>query len=173
VFDQRIYHGRTGSAAEGGHVTIDFRGPQCACGKRGCIEVLCSGLAIARRALARLAESGHADSQMIALAAGKLERVQAETVAEAFRQGDSLATEVLEATADLLTVWLGNVIDLLEPDVIIFGGGIAGLMSAFFGHIREQLPHWSINRRCAEIPLLVAKYGPDAGIAGAAALCRI
>jgi glucokinase len=58
ILDQRIYHGRTGSAAEGGHMTIDFRGPQCQCGKRGCIEALCAGPAIAQRARTRLAESG-------------------------------------------------------------------------------------------------------------------
>lgn len=173
VFDQRIYHGRTGSAAEGGHMTIDYRGPQCGCGKYGCIEVLCSGPSIAQCARARLAEAGHEASRMLEIAGGKLEQVRAETVAEAFRHGDSLAAEVLKATADLLTVWLGNVIDLLEPDVIIFGGGIAELISAYFGHIREELPHWSINRRCAETPLFVAKYGSDAGIAGAAALCRV
>jgi glucokinase len=173
VFDQRIYHGRTGSAAEGGHVTIDYRGPRCGCGKRGCIEVLCSGPAIARRARALLAEPGHEASIMMTLCGGNLQKVQTETVAEAFRQGDSLAAEVLKTTASLLTVWLGNVIDLLEPDVIIFGGGIAELMGAFFWHIRKELPHWSINRRCADTPLLLAKYGSDAGIAGAAALCGI
>jgi predicted NBD/HSP70 family sugar kinase len=110
---------------------------------------------------------------MMTLSGGNLERVQTETVAEAFRQGDSLAAEVVKTTAVLLTVWLGNVIDLLEPDVIIFGGGLTELMSAFLWHIRKELPHWSINRRCAETPLLVAKYGSDAGIAGAAALCGI
>jgi glucokinase len=172
VFDQRIYHGRTGSAAEGGHVTIDYRGPRCACGKLGCIEVLCSGPAIARRARTQIAESAEAGAKILELAGGNLEAVQAETVAEAFRQGDRLATEVLETSADLLTVWIGNIIDLLEPEIIILGGGVSELMSAFFGRIREQLPNWSINQRASEIPIVRAKYGSDAGIAGAAALCR-
>jgi len=172
AFDQRIYHGRTGSAAEGGHVTIDYRGPRCACGKFGCIEALCSGPAIARCARARMAESAEAGAKILELAGGNLEAVQAETVAEAFRQGDPLATEVLETSADLLTVWIGNIIDLLEPEIIILGGGVSELMSAFFGQIREQLPNWSINQRAAEIPIVRAKYGSDAGIAGAAALCR-
>src|SRR6266849_1108767 len=61
IFDGRIYHGRTGSAAEGGHVSIDYNGPRCGCGKRGCIEALCSGPAIAQRA--RLAGSS-APSQL-------------------------------------------------------------------------------------------------------------
>jgi glucokinase len=172
VLNQRIYHGRTGSAAEGGHVTIDYRGPRCACGKLGCIEVLCSGPAIANRARARMAQSAQAGAKILELAGGNLEQVHAETVAEAFRQGDPLAIEVLQTTADLLTVWIGNIVDLLEPEIIILGGGVSELMSAFFGRIREQLPNWSINQRATEIPIVRAKYGSDAGIAGAAALCR-
>lgn len=172
IFDRQIYHGRTGSAAEGGHVTIDYHGPRCGCGKRGCIEALCSGPAIAKRAQERLAESKQTSSKMLALADGNIELVKAEIVGEAFRQGDALAAEVLQSTAELLTIWIGNVVDLLEPEVIIFGGGIAHLMSPFFSQIREQLPKWSINQRCTEIPLLMAKYGSDAGIVGSAALCR-
>lgn len=182
VFDGQIYHGRTGSAAEGGHVTIDYRGPQCGCGKRGCIEALCSGPAIARRARKQLAElqnaavdpaaSPQAQSKILALAGGNFDAVDAEIVAEAFRQADPLATEVLRETADFLAIWAGNIIDLLEPDVFIFGGGLAELMGVFFGRIREQLPKWCVNQRCAEMPMVLAKYGADAGIAGAAALCR-
>ena len=172
VFDRRIYHGRTGSAAEGGHLSIDYRGPQCGCGKRGCIEVLCSGPAIAARARAKLLESERT-SVMLTVSAGNQNQLTAETVAEAYRQGDAVAREVLEETADLLAVWIGNVIDFLEPDVMIFGGGVAQVMSGFFDHIRAKLPRWTINAQCQEIPMLLAKYGSDAGIAGAAALCQI
>jgi glucokinase len=178
VFDRKIYHGRTGSAAEGGHVTIDYNGPKCGCGKRGCIEALCSGPAIARRARERLAAShrvgsGQAESKLMALAGGNVDNVTAEIVADAFRQGDLLATDVLRETADFLVIWAGNIIDLLEPDVFVFGGGVAQLMSGFFGRIREQLPKWCVNQRCAEMPMVLAKYGADAGIAGAAALYHI
>jgi glucokinase len=173
VFDRKIYHGRTGSAAEGGHVTIDYNGPKCGCGKFGCIEALASGPAIARRAQARLTGclTGGAGSRILQLA-GSLEQVRAEHVGQAFREGDAVACEVLNETARLLTVWLGNIVDLLEPDVIVVGGGVAELMSGFFGSISKNLPQWSINRRAAEIPLVMARYGADAGIAGAAALCR-
>ncbi len=171
VFDQRIYHGRTGGAAEGGHVTIDYRGPQCQCGKRGCIEVYCSGPAIAQRARQRLSQAPQT-SLMLELAAGNIEQVGTSVVGEAFSHGDELATAVLQETADLLAVWLGNIIDLLEPDVLIFGGGLSQLMSCFFGYIREQLPRHCINQRSQEIPLVRAKYGADAGIAGGAALFR-
>jgi glucokinase len=169
VFDRKIYHGRTGSAAEGGHVTIDYKGPRCACGKRGCIEALASGPRIAARAREKLA-AGVA-SRILALA-GTVEQVQAEHVGAAFREGDAVAREVLEETAFLLTVWLGNIVDLLEPDVMVVGGGVAELMSSFFAGISADLPHWCLNQRANEIPLVLARYGADAGIAGAAALCR-
>jgi glucokinase len=104
--------------------------------------------------------------------AGSLEQGRSEHVGQAFREGDAVATEVLTETAHLLTVWLGNIVDLLEPDVIVVGGGVAELMSSFFDSISKNLPHWSINQRAAEIPLLMARYGADAGIAGAGALCR-
>jgi glucokinase len=182
VLDRRIFHGRTGSAAEGGHVTIDYNGPKCGCGKRGCIEALCSGPTIARRARERLAElhqkgshsseSPGAESKMVALAGGSVDGVNTEIVAEAFRQGDPLAAEVLRDTADFLAIWAGNVIDLLEPDVFIFGGGLAQLMSGFFGRMQEQLGNWCVNKRFAEMPMVLAMYGSDSGIAGAAALCQ-
>lgn len=167
VFDRQIYWGRTGSAAEGGHMSIDYRGPQCGCGKRGCIEVLASGPAVARRAQARLAA---VSSSRILELAGTIEQVRAEHVGQAFREGNVLAREILSETAHLLAVWLGNVIDLLEPDAMIIGGGLSELMKDFYPRIVEELPQWCINQRCQEIPLLQARYGADAGIAGAAAL---
>ena len=172
IFDRKIYYGRTGSAGEGGHVTVDYRGPVCGCGKRGCIEAMAAGPAIAERARRRLAEPRPSKSKMLELAGGDTAQVTAEIVGEAFRKGDALASEVLLETANLLTVWLGDIINLLEPEVIVFGGGVAALMSTFFGHMRAQLPQWCISQRCQEIPLLLGRYGADAGIAGAAALCQ-
>jgi glucokinase len=168
IFDHSIYYGRTGAAAEGGHMTIDYRGPQCSCGKRGCLDVLCSGLGIAERARAKIS-SLDSDSRIVALAGG-VDQILAEHVGQAFAEGDAVAWEVLRETADLLAVWFGNIVDLLEPDVIVVGGGVADLMSAFFGYITDELKHWSINPRASEIPLVQARYGAEAGIAGAGAL---
>jgi glucokinase len=168
VFDGRIYHGRTGAAAEGGHVSIDYRGPICACGKPGCIEVFASGPAIAKRAQALLTANGTQSLVLRNMANGN--SVTTQMVGEAYAQGDPVATETLRETVQLLSLWLGNMIDLLEPDVIIIGGGVAAMMEPFFGEIRERLPGCCVNRRCQEIPIVIACYGADAGIAGGAAL---
>ena len=170
VFDGRIYHGRTGAAAEGGHNTIDYRGPRCGCGKLGCIEALASGPAIARRASEMIAAGR--SSSILEQAGGRLDQITSEMVGRAYLAGDLLAKEVLQQTAMYLTVWLGNMVDLLEPDVMIIGGGAASMLQPFFGEVRDRLPSWCINSHCQEIPLVTAHYGADAGIAGGAALCR-
>jgi len=169
VFDGRIYHGRTGAAAEGGHMSIDYRGPRCGCGKLGCIEALASGPAIARRASEQIAAGSR--SSILDLAGGHPDRITSEMVGQAYRAGDPLAKKVLLETATFLTVWLGNIVDLLEPGVMILGGGAASLLQPFFEEIRDQLPAWCVNSQCQDIPLLAAHYGADAGIAGGAALC--
>jgi glucokinase len=170
VLDGRIYHGRTGAAGEGGHMSIDYRGPRCKCGKLGCIESLASGPAIARRASEQIAAGRR--SAILEQAGGHLDRITGQVVGEAYVAGDLLAKDVLQETAFFLSVWLGNIVDLLEPDVMIIGGGAASMLQPFFGEIRDQLPGWCVNSHCQEIPLVTAHYGADAGIAGGAALCR-
>ena len=108
---------------------------------------------------------------MLELAGGNVEGITSETVGRAYAAGDPLAKEILLETVDLLAIWLGNIVDLLEPDVMILGGGVASMLGPFFGEIRNRLPAWCVNSRCLEIPLVSARYGENAGIAGGAALC--
>jgi len=171
ILDGRVYLGRTGAAAEGGHVSIDYRGPLCGCGKRGCIEVLASGTAIARRAREKLAAEPARDSALRQLSGGKLEMINSEMVGQANTVGDTLAAEILLETVELLAVWLGNIVDLLEPEVMIIGGGVAALLTPYFQELRKRMARHCVNSRYAEIPLVPAYYGADSGIAGGAALC--
>ncbi len=171
VLDGRIYHGNTGSAGEGGHVSIDYRGPRCSCGKRGCIEVLAAGPAIGARARAKLnAESG-THSAILELAKGSVAAVSSEMVGQAYVAGDPLAREVLLDTVEVLIPWLGTIVDLLDPDVLVVGGGVAAMLQPLFDEIKTRLPGCCVNPHAAAIPLLMAHYGADAGIAGGAALC--
>lgn len=171
VFDGRIYHGNTGSAGEGGHVSIDYRGPLCPCGKRGCIEALAAGPAIAARARVKLAAGASQSNSLLELAGRDINGVTSEMVGKAYLAGDPLAREILQETVDVLIPWLGNIVDLLDPDVLVMGGGVAAMLKPFFDDIKSRLPGWCVNPRAAEIPLLMAHYGADAGIAGGAALC--
>ncbi|HEX3319903.1 MAG TPA: ROK family protein [Terriglobales bacterium] len=169
VLDQKIHHGRTGAAGEGGHLSIDRNGPLCACGKKGCIEAFASGPAIAKRAKAQLRENNK--SVLLQITQGKPEDVTSELVGQAAHEGDALSLDVLHKTDDLLAFWLGNIIDLLEPEIIIIGGGVGQMLQSHLPDIQALLRRYCLNQRCAEIPLVPAQFAQDAGIAGAAALC--
>jgi glucokinase len=169
IFDGHIFHGRTGAAGEGGHVSIDYRGPLCKCGKPGCIEVFASGTAIGKRARQKISEGSK--SSMLYLAGGNLEAVTGEIVGKAFASGDPLATEILTETAEMVALWLGNMIDLLDPHVIVVGGGAAALIQPFFDRIRRRIPQLTVNPRANEVSIVSSRYGADSGIAGGAALC--
>src|SRR5437879_7668343 len=171
IFDGRIYHGRTGAAAEGGHIGIDSNGPLCNCGKRGCIEALASGTAIGRRARQKVSEDPK--SILLEMADGDPQRVTSEMVAKAHAANDPVAREVMRETVDMLAYWLGNVMDLLEPDVIVLGGGVSSMMAPFLEEIRQRWVGACLNPTPQDIPLVLARYGEDAGIAGAAALCEL
>jgi glucokinase len=168
ILDGRIFHGKTGAAAEGGHLGIDYNGPLCNCGKRGCIETLAAGPAIARRARQKLAQNPN--SVLWEMADGDIQTVSSEMVGRAHALKDPVAKEVIRETLDLLAYWLGSIIDLLEPDAIVIGGGVSSLLAPFLDEIRERWRGACINPCPLDIPLLLAHYGEDAGIAGAAAL---
>jgi len=171
ILDRRIFHGRTGAAAEGGHVTIDYRGGKyCKCGKPGCVEGLVSGTGITRRAREKAREARDTAMALIDLAGGNVESISGEIIGLASLQGDRFATAIIEETADILAVWIGNMIDVLEPEVIVIGGGVIVLLEPWLDRVRQQVPQWSVNQRANEIPIIAAKYRADAGIAGAAAL---
>jgi glucokinase len=168
VFDGMIYHGRTGAAGEGGHMGIDMNGPLCSCGKRGCIEALASGPAIARRARQELAEGS--SPRLHELAGGNPDLLTSEMVGKACAEGDPVAQAVIHQTLNLLAYWLGNVIDLLEPDVIVMGGGVSSMLAPYLDDVRRRWKGACVNPWPEKIPLLLARYGEDAGVAGAAAL---
>jgi len=170
VIEHRLYQGRTGAAGEGGHMTINFQGPLCGCGKRGCIEMYASGTAISLRARERLSKH-RSRSLMLKLADGKVAAVTAVTVGKAALDGDPLANEILRETSDYLAMWLGNIIDLLDPDVVIVGGGLGEFVGSFFSYIRSQLENWSISPHSREIPIIGALYRSESSLVGAAALC--
>jgi glucokinase len=169
VREGEIYHGRPGGSCEGGHMSINFNGPLCGCGKRGCVETYASGTAISTRARRLLRQSHNNRSQILKMSGGSISNVTAETVDRAARSGDQLAMQILQAASDHLAMWLGNMIDLLEPEAIIVGGGIGRVMLSFRTRMRRTLETWAINPGAHRVPILNARYGSQSALAGAAA----
>ncbi|MCS6816829.1 MAG: ROK family protein [Blastocatellia bacterium] len=169
ILGGKIYGGRTGMAVEAGHVTIDYDGPLCNCGHRGCIEAFASGTAITRRTKEKLRQA-MVPSLLHDLVAGDLEAITPIVVGEAARRGDPLALEVVEETARFLSIWLGGMINVFDPDIIVLGGGVSQWGDLLFSRLRQLTPMYSILPRAAEIAIVPTRLEADVGILGAAAL---
>ncbi len=171
ILDRKIYHGKHGYAGEGGHVTVAYDSPLvCQCGNRGCIEVLASGPAMARRLREKIS-GGTGWTPILREEAGDdPERITAELIGRAAARNDPLALEVVRETGELLGIWLGSMISLFDPDAIIIGGGVAQIGEPLFSMIRSVIPGRTINRAAASCPVLPARLVTDVGIYGAASL---
>ncbi len=172
IIDKKIYHGKNGVAGEGGHVSIDYRSPyRCGCGSLGCIEALAAGPAMARRARVRLEQEHSVPSLLRDLTRGELSRITPKMIEDAARAHDAVAQSIIEETGFYLGVWLAGMIALLDPDVLVIGGGVARIGKPLFDKIRETIPQYSINRRfAAKTPLLPARLQKNVGVFGAASL---
>jgi N-acetylglucosamine repressor len=125
VIGGRLYRGVDGAAGEIGHTTVDDDGPQCRCGNYGCLERLVASPAIVERAIKGLKQG--AITSVRELVTGKLEGVTVQVVAEAARSGDEFARGILAETGRYLGVGIANVVNLLNPEMVIVGGSVAEL----------------------------------------------
>ena len=166
ILDGRLVHGASGSAGEIGHTTIDFNGRRCACGNYGCLEAYASGPNIAARAREGL-EAGYG-SVLVELVKGDLSQITALTVYEALLLGDAYAQEVMVETAKLLGAGIANLVNILNPEMIVIVGGVtrAGdhLLGPLRAEVRRRAFDWAV-RSCRIVP---GELPETAGVIGAA-----
>jgi glucokinase len=172
IIGGKIYHGKNGVAGEGGHVSIDYHSAyRCGCGTLGCIEALAAGPAMVRRARVRLEQEHTMPSLLRDFTRGQPGHITPKLIEDAARARDPLACSLIDETGFYLGVWLAGMITLLDPDVVVMGGGVAQIGKPLFNKIRQTIPDYSINRRFAsKTPLLPAKLKKNVGIFGAASL---
>lgn len=166
IIGGKLYVGASGTAGEIGHMTIDVNGPKCNCGNTGCLETLASGSAIAREARARLSQ-GEASSlrQMVG---GRLEEVTAKEVSLAAQGGDTLAREVIDKAATYLGVGMTNLVNALNPQMIIVGGGVSQMGELLLGPARWVVKERAFSVAARAVRIVKAELGEDAGLLGAA-----
>jgi glucokinase len=161
ILDGKIYHGKNGVAAEGGHITIDYTSSvRCACGLRGCIETAASVPAIEKRAAELAAD--FRDSVFP-------EPITYETLSSAALAGDALAVTILDETAEKLSVWLGGLLSLLDPEIVVVGGS-AATSESLLTRLQRLTPLHTVNQNAASTPIVPAQLSRDVGILGAAAV---
>ena len=137
VINREIYHGKTDSAAEFGHMSINLEGKECPCGGKGCLELYASGTAMKRR----LVEDMKAGIKSSAFEAAGYdpEKIDARYLAEAAEAGDSYALEFYKQEGYYLGCGLSILFNLFDPDVFVLGGGVTKAKKYFHDEMMKQL----------------------------------
>jgi glucokinase len=164
VLDGEVWRGADGSAGEIGHMAIEpFEGVPCGCGSRGCLEVYASATAITRMVREELPRNPNSSLH-------KIGDVTAQAVYQAGLGGDELALEVFRRMGMYLGVGVANLINLLNPQVIVIAGGVANGWDLFQQHMREQVAQRAFPLPARTVKLVRGQCGDQAGLLGAAHL---
>jgi glucokinase len=152
VANGALVRGAQGAAAEFGHMTIDVDGPLCPCGSRGCLEAFVSGTALAREARALGMDASAAQ------------------VAELAHDGDASARSLVSDMGGRLGTGLANLVNALNPEVIVVGGGVLALGDLLLDPAREEIARRALSPSRDLVRVVPTRYGAESGMLGAAVL---
>ncbi len=170
VLGGKVYSGTNGVGSELGHMITVIDGEKCTCGNRGCWERYASATALIR--MGREAAEKHPESLIAASVNGQLDDITAKTVIDAAKAGDEVANEVFERYVYYLCAGLVNIINFLDPEVIVLGGGVSHAGQFLLDAVNRRLPSMVFYKTMPYARVALATLGNDAGIIGAAMLGR-
>src|SRR5215510_1797706 len=164
ILDGKLWRGVNDSAAEIGHMSVDpFAGVACRCGNRGCLEVYASATGIVR--MTREAIPSYPNSQLQNCHGLTAEKIYLEGI-----KGDELALEIFRRMGVYLGVGLANVINLLNPEMIVIGGGVVNAWKLFADQMHREIAQRAFPVPAREVKVVPGECGDDAGLLGAADL---
>jgi glucokinase len=173
-----LLRGHNGMAGEFGHMQVVPGGRDCECGGTGCWEQYCSGNALVRFARARLADDaqeahGARVTALTDLCGGDPAALTGPLVTDAARRGDAVALAAFASVGHWLGVGVANLVAAFDPELVVVGGGVSAADGLLLDPAREALAESLVGAGHREIPpVQQARFGPEAGIVGAADLAR-
>ncbi|HYF91210.1 MAG TPA: ROK family transcriptional regulator [Symbiobacteriaceae bacterium] len=168
IIGGELYGGAHEGAGEIGHMVVDNEGPRCRCGSFGCLETVASATAIARRAVRRMGQGQ--PSRIAEMVEGDLDQVIATTVIEAADEGDELARDTLAEAGRYLGLAAGNLINLLNPSMVVVGGGTGRAGNFLMQPLREAAMARSLPALREKVQISLTPLGEDSCPLGGAAL---
>lgn len=166
IVDGKLFHGASDVAGEIGHTTIELNGRHCKCGNYGCLEAYASGPAIATRAREVLVREG-TESLMPRMVNGNLDELTAATVYEAARQGDPVANEIVRDTGRYLGTGVANLLNILNPDVVVVAGGVTAAGDRLFVPLGAEVRRRAFAPAVAAARIVPGSLPGTAGVVGA------
>jgi len=168
VLNGSLVRGQGGCAGEFGHVPINFDGPPCICGGRGCLAGYIGGQMIAANAQERvLREPG---SALLGLAGGDRKAITAELVFKAAASGDAVARPIVDEALDALGAGLGAIINALNPEVLIVTGGVAESLVPIEHEVRDRAARYALAEALATTRFHIVRSDKRRTVLGGAAL---
>jgi glucokinase len=165
VIDGKVYRGAAGNGGELGHITVDQYGRLCrSCGRRGCLEAYVSGGSIAERAREALGNG---------VAASSLSATPELTAADVHRAAlaaDPVATMVWDETVEALACGLTSIVNLVEPELVVLGGGVTRAGEHLIGPARQAVLRRAMGPAARAVRIVRAALGDRVGVVGAAAI---
>ena len=168
IINGRIYHGASGSAGEIGHITLNPQGERCRCGNYGCLETYVGSAYIVKKAIKEIRKGER--SLIKKLAGGNLQSITSQTIQAAALKGDKLAKRIWREAGEYLGIALSGVINLLNPEVIVFGGGVAKAEELIFQPMKKEIRKRTFRVPFEKVKFTHTKFGADLGVIGAALL---
>src|SRR5699024_10684606 len=176
IVNGELYHGAQDLAGEVGHMTIDMNGAVCTCGNRGCLQTFATGEAIGRRAALADGKTAQVASEPYG-AAADLESAHTdgdvltgEMVYERALSGESYYVNVLEETGDIIGIALTNLIHVMNPAKIVFGGGVMNSKQYLIPRIQKMIEKRALTSDAKQTNIAVTELGDDATLLGAVSL---
>jgi len=168
ILNGKIYHGASGSAGEIGHMTLNAQGERCRCGNYGCLETYIGSSYIVKKAVTEIRKGEK--SLIKKMVGGNLKSVTSETIQVAALKGDKLARRIWKEAGEYLGIALSGVINLLNPEVIVFGGGMAKAGELIFKPMKAEIGKRTFRTPFEKVKFACTKFGEDLGVIGAALL---
>jgi len=168
IFDGRLYRGYGGVAAEVGHMSLNPGGYECRCGSTGCFEAYCGGAYVVERVRTRL-DQGYR-GKLWDIVGGRPEALHAGHIEAAYLEGDEICTAVWKEVIEYLGIALQNLVNLLNPEVIICGGGVIRGTTQLLEGAKAVMERRSLAPSLAGFRLERASLGDDAAILGVTSL---
>jgi glucokinase len=174
ILDGKIYRGPHGGAGEVGHVTIDYNGPLCNCGSRGCVESFIGQRYLSRRTREILESMplGKPRSRISELVGGNLDEIEPVIISRAAEEGDPTAIAILQEAGELLGHALASALNILDLRIVVIGGGLSAAPDFVFSAVEAGLRSRVLMSIKPGVRVLRSTLGNAAGIVGAASLVR-
>ncbi|HEX6598578.1 MAG TPA: ROK family protein [Gemmatimonadaceae bacterium] len=168
ILNGALYHGSSDMAGEVGHTTIDMNGRYCKCGNYGCLEAYASGPAIATRAREVLVREGM-KSAIRDMVEGRLAEITAQTVYDAAKAGDQLASEIVRDTGRYLGAGVANLLNIFNPDRVVIAGGVTAAGDALFLPLKAEVRRRAFTPAVNAAEIVAGELPGTAGVVGAVA----